>query len=706
MHHLTKLEFCASGALGLVTKLALTLGFASTVCATPQAGADDSRERVRFFLAQSAVPLRELLVALAGESGQVIDLGGREVAGVLEVARDERGLTRNDLWRLVHERLAHAGLAIVQRPDHDALSLVPMGEAPTLARIEPDGLASASAGYVRVLYRCKSGAPRALAGALTELTPKDRTHVTALESAQHLVLAGSVAEVRQALQALELIDGAPIEFGTLEVPLRYLAPLTMATRLEQIVQKQTPTGGRPAGWFFALPEAGSVLLGAPVAELPRWRALVERLDGAGLMETRPYVPRRFALADVAALVKDILGAANENPLVRLVQDELTGTLLLSAPPSLHARVEALFERLEGAAPGALTELRAFELRFRDAKEIAERLERLLDVEAARPADDGGTPAPVAAPGRALRLVVDEATNRLLVHAEARVLRQIELLLTALDTHEPEVLVEAVLVSLTEREARQLGLELRGALTAGSTKVELASLFGLGAPPLLGAAPNLGGSGAAATILNPGDFSAVLRALETVQLGRSVARPRALTRNHGTVELDSVLSSPFAATVSTDVVATTTFGGSSEAGTQISVTPHLTAGDRLRVEYAITLSAFVGDPSDPALPPPKQQTVLKSEALVPDGFTVALGGIELESFGRTESRVPLLGRLPLLGALFRDTSRASEITRTFIFLRCDVQRSETFRGLRDLSEREARALGLAADTPSLEPRWMR
>ena len=67
---------------------------------------------------------------------------------------------------------------------------------------------------------------------------------------------------------------------------------------------------------------------------------------------------------------------------------------------------------------------------------------------------------------------------------------------------------------------------------------------------------------------------------------------------------------------------------------------------------------------------------------------------------------MLGRIPVLGALFRDTSRSSETTRTFVFLRCDVQRSESFRGLRDASDRAGRAAGLAADTPSLEPRWMR
>jgi general secretion pathway protein D len=307
----------------------------------------------------------------------------------------------------------------------------------------------------------------------------------------------------------------------------------------------------------------------------------------------------------------------------------------------------------------------------------------------------------------MRLTVDEETNRLLAYAEPRILRQIEDLLGELDTHEPQVLIEAIVVSLSERQLLDLGVELRAGGSEDGTLFELGSLFGLGGPALAsGAAGPVMGTGGALSVLHPGDYSAVLRALETVSRGRSLARPRLVTRNHETGELNSVLESPYSATVSTDVVATTTFGGSSEAGTQISVTPHLTSGDRLRIEYAITLSSFVGDAADPALPPPRQQTVLKSEAVVPDGFTVVLGGIELATEGKSESAVPLLSRMPVLGWLFRDRSESGERTRFFVFLRCDVLRSECFRGLREQSKRALQSAGLPADAPALEPRWMR
>ena len=86
--------------------------------------------------------------------------------------------------------------------------------------------------------------------------------------------------------------------------------------------------------------------------------------------------------------------------------------------------------------------------------------------------------------------------------------------------------------------------------------------------------------------------------------------------------------------------------------------------------------------------------------------LVLGGIELESSGETTSRVPVLGRLPLLGWLFRDGSRSAERTRFYVFLRCDVLRNESFRGLRDVTSEAARAAEIEGDVPVLEPRWMR
>src|SRR5262249_54569501 len=136
-------------------------------------------------------------------------------------------------------------------------------------------------------------------------------------------------------------------------------------------------------------------------------------------------------------------------------------------------------------------------------------------------------------------------------------------------------------------------------------------------------------------------------------------------------------SPYATSNTSTNLATISFGGTLDAGTSLQVTPKITDGDRLSVEYQVSLSTFVGDSADPTLPPPRQETKLSSEASVPDGYTVVIGGLEVETMTDAESRVPVLGSIPLLGNLFKSQSKSTTKSRFYVFLRCSVLRSTTF-----------------------------
>ena len=79
-----------------------------------------------------------------------------------------------------------------------------------------------------------------------------------------------------------------------------------------------------------------------------------------------------------------------------------------------------------------------------------------------------------------------------------------------------------------------------------------------------------------------------------------------------------MDTPFLSTNATTTVATTSLGGTEDAGTQITVTPHIGEGDQLRLEYSVSISSFVGSPADPALPPPRQENKLEASASLPNG----------------------------------------------------------------------------------------
>jgi type II secretory pathway component GspD/PulD (secretin) len=121
---------------------------------------------------------------------------------------------------------------------------------------------------------------------------------------------------------------------------------------------------------------------------------------------------------------------------------------------------------------------------------------------------------------------------------------------------------------------------------------------------------------------------------------------------------------------------------------------------------VSLSTFVGDSADPTLPPPRQETRLASQATVPDGYTVVVGGLEVETEAEAESRVPLLGAIPILGNLFKSQSRTQTKSRFYVFLRCSVLRGATFEELRYVSLPALVAAGVDDDLPVVEPRIIR
>jgi general secretion pathway protein D len=168
----------------------------------------------------------------------------------------------------------------------------------------------------------------------------------------------------------------------------------------------------------------------------------------------------------------------------------------------------------------------------------------------------------------------------------------------------------------------------------------------------------------------------------------------------------VTPNTYVSTNASDTVATTSFGGTQDAGTQIQVTPQITDGDQVLLDYTVSISTFVGTASDPALPPPRQETQLKSTATVPDGFVIAVGGLSIETQGKNRSQVPLLGDIPILGELFGTRSIDTSDTRFYVFLRGTVMRAEGFEDLKYVSQRALDEAELDDGWPRLEPRVMR
>jgi type II secretory pathway component GspD/PulD (secretin) len=92
----------------------------------------------------------------------------------------------------------------------------------------------------------------------------------------------------------------------------------------------------------------------------------------------------------------------------------------------------------------------------------------------------------------------------------------------------------------------------------------------------------------------------------------------------------------------------------------------------------------------------------SVATIPDGYTVALGGLETTSQTRGSARVPLLGDLPLIGRLYRSDSRNTSHSRFYVFIRASILRGSVFQHLEFLSDVEMQRAELDPGWPEVEP----
>ena len=683
----------------------------------------------RWLVFAREMDFAEVISSASNVLGIPIDFDPAEIKGKVAL-RVPESVTPAEFWRIANQALASRGFATIQSPGSGSISVVPIASAAGLARLEESGLASAKAGFVKVLFRLEHERADAAADAIKLVLSKSGS-VNALKEARSVIVTDFAPNVAQAGRVADVIDVSNEDFSVDEIPLERAGAPNIVAVLEQVRAAQKLVfGTNPRGSVLAHPSGKALLVIAPRGEHALWGELIRQFDQAEAVRTAHYTPHRFGLKETAKLVEDVVrGTAASSDAWRMVVDELTGTLVITTTASRHAEVEKLFDRLEETQGDARKPLRSFAIRNRGVEELRGMLQGLLDAGALKEALKQSAPLAASAPaqgvtaplaststapssmttdklGEEVILTVDKATNRLVAMGNGRALDELGKLIKELDVKTPQVLVEVMVVTLTENQTRSLGVEMQRLGHDGDVEVKLATLFGLGSPDPTGPGlPASSGTGFSGVVLDPGTFSAAVRALETVNHGRTMTIPKVLVNNNQPATLNSVVQTPFASTNASTTVATTTFGGTLDAGTTISVTPQIADGDLLVLDCQVSLSAFVGA-ATATLPPPRQENSLKSLVTVPDGYAIVVGGLEvkMESEGRTQ--VPILGDIPLIGALFGTRTKSEDRARFFVFIRCSVQRSQTFEDLRYVSAPALEAAGVDDGWPKVEPRWIK
>lgn len=283
-------------------------------------------------------------------------------------------------------------------------------------------------------------------------------------------------------------------------------------------------------------------------------------------------------------------------------------------------------------------------------------------------------------------------------ATARQHRELDQLIKELDQQRKQVLIEAKIVGITTSDDFNFGVELGYA--DGDTS--LFTFFGLSSnlDPVTAARDIIVTPGGTAALLDPDSLQLLLQALKTNGNIRINSAPQILVNDNAVGFINSINEEPYTTTTQGNNSDQTAFGGFIEAGTKFVITPHISKEDYLRIEYQITLNSFTDDSSDPSIPPPRSTNTIQSEATIPNGYTIVVGGLKTSNEKEVVSKFPILGDIPVLSLLFKKTEIEKTYNTIFLFITARIMEQENFEDLKEVS-RQALEEVAEKDIPMLK-----
>lgn len=277
------------------------------------------------------------------------------------------------------------------------------------------------------------------------------------------------------------------------------------------------------------------------------------------------------------------------------------------------------------------------------------------------------------------VLIDPATNTLIVTDTRSVIEKFRKLIDELDVPAQQVMIEARIVEAADGFSRDLGVKF-GA--TGKKKLKDADrAFGWGVNS--GFEGGEGGKWSAQTSINlpvaaaansislvraisSGALNLELSASESLSKTKTLANPRVLTQNRKEAKIESGTEIPFQDTSSSggSSSTTTTF---KKAVLGLTVTPNITPDGQIIMTVKINkdtpVDCTVKDETTKCI----QTKNLNTQAMVENGGTLIVGGIYEEENGNTLTKIPLLGDIPVIGNLFKTRGKSTNRRELLIFI---------------------------------------
>ena len=464
--------------------------------------------------------------------------------------------------------------------------------------------------------------------------------------------------------------------------------------------------------------------------LARLEKIIDALDTPFGEGPKVIQIRHASAIDLANMLSSLYGATSgsaapgdSSQRVSILADSRGNNLIVSSDnPGKVARIRALIETLDQPTAAA-GNIHVIYLKNADAARVAQTLRAIVTGEAPSPLPSaslssapatgttGTTGAPRPATGTTPQTIgttatgalsgggfiqADTANNALIITAPEPVYNNLRRVVDMLDKRRAQVYVEALIVELTSDRASEFGIQWQDLTGTGPSgaRVVAGTNFGAGGSNIVGLMENIAKASTAGSLgIGPGlnlgvifgktaggvpNLGVLARFLETNAKANILSTPNILTLDNEEARIIVGSNVPFITGQYAQTGASVTASpfqtyDRRDVGLTLRIRPQISEGGIVRMQIFQEASSIQGTTlSNPAGPVTNKRSI-ESSVVVDDGGIVVIGGLIEDSWAMGEDKVPVLGDLPVLGAMFRYETRKRTKTNLMIFLRPQIIR---------------------------------
>ncbi|AGA87095.1 type II secretion system secretin GspD [Stutzerimonas stutzeri] len=517
---------------------------------------------------------------------------------------------------------------------------------------------------------------------------------------------GDVARVVPNAEAKAEAGGGPSGGDQLETRVIQVQH-TSAAELIPLIRPLVPQFGHLA----AVSSANALIISDRSANIARIQNLVRQLDRAESNDYGVLNLQHGWAVDIAEVLRNSLmrGEAKTTAGVQIIADSRTNRLIFIGPSEARGKLASLAQTLDTPTTRSAN-TRVIRLRHNDAKSLAETLGDISEGLKNPESGEATTTRP-----QNILIRADESLNALVLLADPELIGTMESIVRQLDVPRAQVMVEAAIVEvsgdITDALGVQWAVDARGSrggaggVNFGNTGISVGSVLNAinenEIPDNLPDGAIIG--------IGTRSFGALITALSSNSKSNLLSTPSLLTLDNQEAEILVGQNVPFqTGSYTTDAAGANnpfTTIERQDIGVTLKVTPHINEGATLRLQIEQEISSIAPSASltAQAVDLVTNKRAIKSTILAEDGQVIVLGGLIQDDVTRTNAKVPLLGDIPLLGALFRSTQETHIKRNLMVFLRPTVIRDRA--GLAALSGKkysDIRVIETDSASPTILP----